>query len=98
LPKSSQEPVQLRGTFTEKHIEGSGHKKRLVGSFEDHSGEIDVLWFQRYKDIDHWIKTGKPYLIYGKLQNFRGQFSIVHPEIEEISEDRITATGTGACL
>ncbi len=91
--RSIPDAVQLKGTFTDKHIEGSGHKKRLVGTFEDNTGEIEVIWFQRYKEIDQWIKTGSPYLIYGKLQNFRGKFNIVHPEIEEVSEDKILSTG-----
>ncbi|MEP6648158.1 MAG: ATP-dependent DNA helicase RecG, partial [Saprospiraceae bacterium] len=91
--RKSQDAVQLKGIFTEKVIEGSGHKKRLVATFEDSSGEIEVIWFQRYKEIDQWIKTGKPYLLYGKLQDFRGKFNIVHPEIEEIAEDKNLSTG-----
>ena len=91
--RSSTDAVQLRGTFTDKHIEGSGFKKRLVGTFEDLSGAIEVIWFQRYKEIDQWIKTGKPYMLYGKLQFFRGVYTIVHPEIEEVSEDKVITTG-----
>ncbi|MEO6131936.1 MAG: DEAD/DEAH box helicase, partial [Saprospiraceae bacterium] len=91
--RSSQDAVQLKGIFTDKMIEGSGHKKRLVGTFEDESGEIEIIWFQRYKEIDQWIKIGKPYLLYGKPQDFRGKFNIVHPEIEEISDDKTLATG-----
>ena len=51
------------------------------------------LWFQRAKDIDQWIMLGKPYLIYGKLQDFRGKYNIVHPEIEELSQDKTVSTG-----
>ncbi len=68
------EPVQLKGVFTDKRIEGTGHKKRLIATFEDASGELEILWFQRAKDIDQWIVMGKPYLIYGKLQDFRGKY------------------------
>ncbi|MBK9981669.1 MAG: ATP-dependent DNA helicase RecG [Saprospiraceae bacterium] len=91
--KSLQDTVQLKGIFTEKLIEGTGHKKRLVGTFEDSSGEIEIIWFQRYKEIDQWVKTGKPYLLYGKVQDFRGKFNIVHPEIEEITEDKTLSSG-----
>jgi ATP-dependent DNA helicase RecG len=93
IAKSSLETVQLKGIFTDKRIEGSGHKKRLIATFEDGTGELEVLWFQRAKDIDGWIILGKPYLIYGKLQDFRGKFNLVHPEIEELSQDRTVATG-----
>ncbi|HZV68249.1 MAG TPA: ATP-dependent DNA helicase RecG [Saprospiraceae bacterium] len=91
--RSIPDAVQLKGVFTEKMIEGTGYKKRLVGTFEDSSGEIEVIWFQRYKEIDQWVKTGKPYLLYGKLQDFRGKYNIVHPEIEEIPDDKTLSTG-----
>ena len=91
--RSSTEAVQLRGIFKDKRIEGSGFKKRLVATFEDASGEIEVIWFQRHKEIDQWIKTGTPYLIYGKMQDFRGKYNIVHPEMEEAPEGKIISTG-----
>ncbi len=91
--KTIAEAVQLRGIFTHKHIEGTGHKKRLVGTFEDASGDIEVIWFQRAKDIDQWIVLNRPYLIYGKLQDFRGRYNIVHPEIEEVTEEKMTSSG-----
>jgi len=91
--RTSAEAVQLKGVFTDKRIEGTGHKKRLIATFEDASGELEILWFQRAKDIDQWIVMGRPYLIYGKLQDFRGKFNIVHPEIEELSQEKTVTTG-----
>jgi ATP-dependent DNA helicase RecG len=91
--RSSPDTVQLKGIFTDKRIEGSGHKKRLIATFEDGTGELEVLWFQRAKDIEAWIIPGKPYLIFGKLQDFRGRFNLVHPEIEELNPDKSVATG-----
>lgn len=90
--KTSTEAVQLKGIFTDKRIEGTGHKKRLVGTFEDGSGELEIIWFQRAKEIDQWVEPGKPYLLYGKLQDFRGRFTMVHPEMEELTQEKgITA-------
>ena len=91
--RASLEAVQLKGVFTDKRMDGAGHKKRLVATFEDSSGELEVLWFQRAKDIDQWIVLGKPYLIYGKLQDFRGKYNLVHPEIEELSQEKSVSTG-----
>ncbi len=88
-----QEPVQLRGVFTAKRMEGSGHKKRLMANFEDASGTIEVIWFQRAKEIDQWISLKRPYLIYGKMQDFRGKYNLVHPEIEEVTEEKTQGTG-----
>lgn len=91
--RTSLEAVQLKGVFTDKRMEGSGPKKRLIATFEDRTGELEVLWFQRAKDIDQWIVLGKPYLIYGKLQDFRGKYNLVHPEIEELSQEKTVSTG-----
>ena len=91
--KLAMEAVQLKGQFIEKRIEGAGHKKRLIATFEDETGEIEVIWFQRAKDIEQWIVLNRLYLIYGKMQDFRGKFNIVHPEIEEVTQDKLTATG-----
>lgn len=93
VAKSSLENVQLKGIFTDKRIEGSGHKKRLIATFEDGTSSLNVLWFQRAKDIDAWIVPGKPYLIYGKLQDYHGKFNLVHPEIEELTQDKTISTG-----
>lgn len=86
--RDNPEAVQLKGLFTDLRVEGSGHKKRLIASFEDASGEIEVLWFQRVKEIEQWIRVGRPYLLYGKLQDYRGRFNMVHPEIEEIDPEK----------
>lgn len=91
--KTSLDTGQLKGVFTDKRLEGTGHKKRLIATFEDGTGELEILWFQRARDIEQWIVLGKPYLIYGKLQDFRGKYNIVHPEIEELSQDKAVATG-----
>ena len=91
--RTSAEPVQLLGRFTEKDIEGTGPKKRLVATFEDASGELDIIWFQRAKDIGQWLVLNKPYLLFGKVQDFRGKYNIIHPEIEEVTDEKMLATG-----
>ncbi len=91
--RNKTEPVQLKGLFTDMRLEGSGHKKRLVASFEDDSGEMEVLWFQKIKEIQQWIKPGVPYLIFGKLQDYKGKMNMVHPEIETVNADKKEASG-----
>lgn len=91
--RKSTEAVQLKGLFTDMRMEGSGHKKRLVASFEDDSGEIEILWFQRPKEIQQWLHTGRPYLLFGKLQEFKGRFNMVHPEIEEVEGEKKIVRG-----
>ncbi len=91
--KSIAEPVQLKGIFTDKRMEGTGHKKRLVATFEDASGDLEVIWFQRAKDIEQWIQLKRPYLLYGKLQDYKGRYNMVHPEMEDVTEEKMQATG-----
>ena len=86
--KAVGETVQVKGIFSALRMEGGGHKKRLVADFEDESGEIEVLWFQRAKEIQQWIQPGRPYLLFGKLQDFKGRYNMVHPEIEELDPDK----------
>lgn len=91
--RHNNEQVQLKGLFTDLRTEGSGHKKRLIASFEDDTGEIEVLWFQRTREIQQWIRIGKPYLLFGKLQDYKGKFNMVHPEIEEVDPDKTIHAG-----
>ncbi|MDQ3017310.1 MAG: ATP-dependent DNA helicase RecG, partial [Bacteroidota bacterium] len=91
--KSQPEAVQLKGIFTDKRLEGTGHKKRLVATFEDASGDLEIIWFQRAKDLEQWIQLKRPYLLYGKLQDYKGRYNMVHPEMEDVTEEKMQATG-----
>ncbi|TXE15929.1 ATP-dependent DNA helicase RecG [Psychroflexus gondwanensis] len=60
--------------------------KRLVADFEDDTGSIELVWFRGHKWILENLKTNAPYVIFGKLNNFNGSFSMPHPEIEELEK------------
>jgi ATP-dependent DNA helicase RecG len=74
--------IQLRGKIINKELIGIGFKKRLVVSFKDNSGEIELVWFQGINWIADKIKPGIEYLVFGKPNKFGSKFSIAHPEIE----------------
>jgi len=74
--------AQVKGQFISFEILGEDRGKRLVGQFEDQSGKIEVVWFQKIEAIKKVIKTKQAYLIYGKLTHFNGRTSFTHPEIE----------------
>ena len=42
----SMPSAQVRGRLRDWHTEGEGPKKRLVGSFTDGTGTMDLVWFQ----------------------------------------------------
>lgn len=74
--------VQLKGRITSLQLQGEGNKKRLVALFADGTGQMELIWFQGIKWIQSGLNLNATYVVFGKPVNFRGAFSMVHPEIE----------------
>jgi ATP-dependent DNA helicase RecG len=77
--------VQLKGKITDFELIGVGFKKRLVGYFEDESGELELVWFQGINWVTKKIKPNTTYVVFGKPNRFGNKFSIAHPEIEPLT-------------
>ena len=60
--------------------------KRLVGTFQDDTGTMDLVWFRGQKWIRDSIKLNTPYVIFGKTNWFNGIYNMPHPELELLSE------------
>jgi ATP-dependent DNA helicase RecG len=75
--------VQLKGKITSFRTEGQKYKSRLIARFEDETGTIELLWFQRVKWIRENLKTGKEYIVFGKPTLFNGKINMPHPEVDE---------------
>lgn len=74
--------VQLKGTLISiSKTRGKG-RSRLVGMFKDSSGIIELTWFQGVKWLVDTLKADKEYVLYGKVNVFKGKRSIPHPEME----------------
>ncbi|AMO19652.1 ATP-dependent DNA helicase RecG [Flavobacterium columnare] len=87
LPSNSE--VQIIGKIIHlKTVEFGKAKKRLVATFVDDTGEIELVWFQGIKWIRENIKINTPYVIFGKTNAFNGQFSMPHPEMELVEEHK----------
>ena len=75
--------VQIVGKIINiKTIEFGKAKKRLVASFVDETGQMELTWFQGHKWIRDTLKLNTPYVIFGKVTNFNGQYNMAHPEME----------------
>ncbi|MCF6132432.1 ATP-dependent DNA helicase RecG [Flavobacterium wongokense] len=86
LQKNESE-VQIIGKIINiKTVEFGKAKKRLVATFVDETGQIELTWFQGYKWIRESLKLNVPYVIFGKTNNFGGQYSMAHPEMELFTE------------
>ena len=80
--------VQIIGTIT--HVETVDQKrgKRLVAEFSDDTGLMELVWFRGHKWIKPSLKVGVPLVAFGRLTQFKGQFSMAHPELELLEEHK----------
>jgi len=76
--------VQVKGILRRLEQLGEGSKKRLAGVLRDETGAIDLIWFTGISYLYKQFVIGQEYIIYGKLQSFRDQYSISHPEMEPL--------------
>lgn len=74
--------VQIRAKVTGVAYSGTGRKQRFSVFVSDATGSAELLWFNGIKWIEKSIEVGKEYIIFGKPSIFRGEISMIHPEIE----------------
>ncbi len=81
--------VQIVGKIIHlKTIEQSKGRGRLVATFVDETGEMELVWFQGQKWIRESLKLNTPYVAFGKVTSFSGQFNMAHPELELLEEHK----------
>jgi len=81
---NSQLPyIQIRGKISTVEIAGPRYKKRLVASFEDDTGRIELIWFQGISWIRETLKRDREYVAFGKPTLHGRRINVVHPELEE---------------
>ncbi len=56
--------------------------KRLVATFQDDTGVMELVWFRGQKWIRENLKLNTTYVIFGKTNLFGGKFNMAHPDIE----------------
>ncbi len=76
--------VQLIGKITFSEILGSQRGRRLVGTFKDGTGSMELVWFQGIAGIEKVIEKGGNFLVYGKAVKFNGYWNITHPEMDAV--------------
>ncbi len=78
--------MQIIGKITHIKTVEQNKRKRLVATFTDETGTMELVWFRGLKWIKESLKINVPYVIFGKVNWFNGSFSMPHPEMELMEE------------
>ena len=84
--KTTDDYVQVMGTVISKEVKRGGKQNRLHATVKDSSGFLELVWFQRIKWVEENISLNQEYIIYGKVNSFKGRISITHPEMDMKSQ------------
>jgi len=84
--------IQTKGLIIKTETLGEKRTKRFVATLKDHTGTIELVWFQGLKWVSELVKAGEQFVVFGKPTDFKGKFSFSHPEIE--SYDHYMQLGT----
>jgi ATP-dependent DNA helicase RecG len=87
--QQSNSEVQIIGKIIHiKTVEYGKNQKRLVATFADETGKIDLVWFQGFKWIQESLKLNESCVVFGKCSLFGSTFSMSHPDLESIDEHK----------
>lgn len=78
--------VQIIGKITHLKTVQQKRGSRLVATFEDETGSMDLIWFRGVKWIKESLKVDVPYVAFGRVNWFSGLFTMPHPELELVSD------------
>lgn len=74
--------VQVVGKITNIQTVKQKRGSRLVATFKDETGSMELVWFRGAKWIKDNLKINTPYVIFGKTNVYNRQFSMAHPEMD----------------
>ena len=92
LERSSSD-VQIIGQIVHLKTVEQKKGKRLVATFKDHTGEMELIWFRSQQWFRERLELGQSYVIFGRINWFNGQFSMAHPELELLSQHQKSISG-----
>ncbi|WP_418604005.1 ATP-dependent DNA helicase RecG [Hwangdonia sp.] len=78
--------VQVIGKITGFKEVAQKRGKRLVATFQDDTGTMELVWFRGHKWIRESLKPNKPYVAFGKTNWFSGKFNMAHPDLELLED------------
>ncbi len=78
--------VQIVGKIIHLKTVEQKRGKRLVATFVDETGQMELVWFRGHKWIRENLKINEPYVVFGKVSRYGSAFSMPHPDMELLSE------------
>ncbi|WP_258539548.1 ATP-dependent DNA helicase RecG [Chitinophaga oryzae] len=82
--------VQIRGRILRMEVVGENRGKRLVATFKDETGVIELVWFQGWQWMQKSLRENVSYLVFGRISVFNGVPQLAHPEMDLLTEEIAT--------
>ena len=74
--------VQVVGKIIHFKTVAQKRGKRLIATFVDETGQMELVWFRSQKWMMDNLKLNEPYVVFGKVSKYGKSFSMAHPEME----------------
>lgn len=85
--------IQLKGRLGRIETTGKKRANRLVATFYDDTGAIELVWFKGINWVKPTLKEGMPCIVFGKPTFYGGKINIAHPELEQVVKAPTTTAG-----
>jgi ATP-dependent DNA helicase RecG len=87
--------VVLRGRIRGFSLQGHPRSRRLKAVIEDDTGILELVWFKGAQWMEKYLKKDAEYVVYGKLNEYRGKLSIAHPELDLVTGNKVPSALRG---
>ena len=74
--------AQIIGKITDMQLVNQKRGKRLVARFADDTGSMELVWFKGYQYFQKSLMKNQKYVVFGKINWFKGKPSMPHPEMK----------------
>ena len=74
--------AQIIGKITDIKLVEQKQGKRLVARFSDETGSMELIWFKGYQYFQKSLIMNQEYVVFGKINWFKGKPSMPHPEMK----------------
>ena len=84
--QNSGAEVQILGKIVHLKTVEQKRGSRLVATFSDETGEMELVWFRGQKWIRENLKINEPYVVFGRINRYGKSFSMPHPDMELLKQ------------